>query len=544
MERYIPKRWFEDTISTITNLGNIHIVLLGKNGKVLFQKSPRDFPQFLFDDLCFLLEFDSIKVVTSPYPGYEWSTITVEGEVLGFIFAFFYEEELRLKSKIFVDFLSKILSEKACSESEKRKIYKEYEQKSEEIDLIHNVVFSISGTFNKDRICRIILDQATRLIKVEKASILLLDENKEKLYVASAKGLPKEVIGTRVSIGEGISGVVFKTKKPMLVQDVTNLKKGKSFSKGRIYETKSFVSIPIVVKLPKKDEMVLGVMNLTDKVSGDIFTYDDLRLLMTLSRFAGLSIYNAFALEELREKERLEREFEIARAIQKTLFPKQKPLIKDVDIYGVCLPAYGVGGDYYDFFSTSPDTLDVIIADVSGHGIGSSLVMVMLKTLVRNLSKYKKDIDHIVAEINRFLYHEFGRDDLFITLFYGRIYPNKGKIRYVRAGHNPPILIREQKELFLSKGNTILGLAEDTIFNEYESPFAKGDLLLLYTDGLVDVGVDEKDRLKDMVEFLKLLKKDGVCARDVVERILEAYGQSMKEGSQKDDIAVICVKKL
>ncbi len=541
---YLPKKWLEDTISGFALLNNVHIVLLNNEGKVLFQKPPKGVNGFSFDDVCFSVEDgEAVKVITNPYPHYEWSTIVVRGEVVGFVFAFFSSDENRLKSKVFVEFVSNILSDKIFSELQRKELLSEYKQKSEEVELIHNIVDSVSGIFNKDEICRIILDQATEFIKVERASIMLLDKDGKHLYVAAAKGLPKEAIGSKVAIGEGVSGVVFKTKKPMIVQDVVDLKPKGLASGRKIYKTRSFASIPVIIKPPHGEEVVLGVINLTDKISGEIFTSEDLRLLITLSHFAGLSIYNASLVEKLREKERLDKELEIARVIQKSLFPQERPSIEGVDIYGTCFPAYEVGGDYYDFFSTSTDTLDFIIADVSGHGVASSLIMVMLRTLVRSLSQQERSIKEVVSKINEFLYEELEKSGLFITLFYGRFDIKNARIKYVRAGHNPPILIKKEKHFFLKDGDIILGMFKDVDFKEYEVGFEKGDVLILYTDGLVDVGIGEEDHLKKIVDAVKL-NMEGSTAKEIVEKIIKMCSPRLRKEYQRDDITVVGMKRL
>ena len=544
---FLPRKWLEDVLSGLSAIHNVHIVLLSSQGRVIYQKPPKGLNGFSFDDVCFKVEDgERISVVTNPYPFYEWSTIVIRGDVVGFVFSFFYSDENRLKAKLLVDLMGSLISDKIFSEFQRKEVERALSDKEQEVELIHNIVDAVSGIFDEKEICSIILEKATEFIKVDRASIMLLDEEKNELYVVAGKGLPKDAIGSRRSVGDGISGTVFKTKKPMLVQDVVELKaKGLTGGK-RLYKTKSFVSIPIIVKPPKGGEKVLGVINLTDKLSGEIFTSDDLRLLVTLSHFAGLSIYNALLVKKLREKERLEKELEIARVIQQSLFPDETPRFEGLDVYGVCYPAYEVGGDYYDFFPTSKDTFDFVIADVSGHGVGSSLVMVMLRTLVRSLSGKDMEVSEIVSAINQALFKELDRSGLFITLFYGRFDRKTSSIKYVRAGHNPPILVRGGSGTeFLKEGDIILGMFENVNFREFETRFESNDLLILYTDGLVDTGIEGEGSVERLVDVVKGISQNGVGVRTVVEELIARFcSRDLRKEYLKDDVTVVGLKRV
>ena len=544
---FLPRKWLEDVLSGLSAIHNVHIVLLSSQGRVVYQKPPKGLNGFSFDDVCFKVENgEKISVVTNPYPFYEWSTIVVRGDVVGFVFSFFHGDENRLKAKLLVDLMGSLISDKIFSEYQRKEVERALLDKEEEVKLIHNIVDAVSGIFDEKEICSIILEKATEFIKVERASIMLLDEERNELYVVAGKGLPKDAIGSRRSVGDGISGTVFKTKKPMLVQDVVELK-AKGLTGGRrLYKTKSFASIPIIVKPPKGGEKVLGVINLTDKTSGEIFTSDDLRLLVTLSHFAGLSIYNALLVRKLREKERLDKELEIARVIQQSLFPDETPKFEGLDVYGVCYPAYEVGGDYYDFFPTSQDTFDFVIADVSGHGVGSSLVMVMLRTLVRSFSGRGMGVGRIVSSINQTLFKELDRSGLFITLFYGRFDRRTSSIKYVRAGHNPPILVRGGSGTeFLKEGDIILGMFGNVNFREFETRFEPNDFLVLYTDGLVDTGIDGEGSIDRLVDVVKRVSKNGAGARIVVEELISRFcSRDPRREHLKDDVTVVGLRRV
>lgn len=195
---------------------------------------------------------------------------------------------------------------------------------------------------------------------------------------------------------------------------------------------------------------------------------------------------------ERRRAEEQRRELDIARQIQLSLLPKESLILPEAQVFGACIPASHVGGDYFDYFRVR-DFLDIVIADVAGHSIGSALIMAEARSLLKvearrpNNSK-EHGPGETLAVLNELLYEDLDGADSFISLFYLRYHPQNRQLRYTSAGHNPPLLLRANAPACepLDADGLILGVQREVEFEEVALSLVPGDRLLLYTDGIVE----------------------------------------------------------
>jgi len=211
-------------------------------------------------------------------------------------------------------------------------------------------------------------------------------------------------------------------------------------------------------------------------------------------------------LVEVKEKERMERELAIAQELQNTFFPKSLPDIQGVNLWGKCLPARKVSGDYYDFIHHEDGTVDFYIGDISGKGISAALLMASTQTFLRlESAKHPRLAVHeIVANYNNYLLN-YSAHGKFSTLFFGRLDKKRNTLAYCNAGHNPPFLFRQGQVLRLETGGMITGIIEDTPYESETVLLQPKDLLMAYTDGFTEVFNQEQeefgdDRLRDLVD--------------------------------------------
>jgi PAS domain S-box-containing protein len=181
-------------------------------------------------------------------------------------------------------------------------------------------------------------------------------------------------------------------------------------------------------------------------------------------------------------------EIKIAQRIQTSLLPSKPIKTGQFEITGLCLPADQVGGDYFDYFFRSDDCLDMIIADVSGHSIGSALFMVEARSAIRTQAKNQVTPSIMLDMLNNFLFEDLNQSDYFITLFYLQYDYVKKTLRFANAGHPPPLLLSpfQATPRQLDADGLILGIRKNVVFEEREIALNKGDLLLIYTDGLTE----------------------------------------------------------
>jgi sigma-B regulation protein RsbU (phosphoserine phosphatase) len=253
----------------------------------------------------------------------------------------------------------------------------------------------------------------------------------------------------------------------------------------------------------------------------------------------------------LRRMEEERYEMEIARQVQLSFLPSAPLQMDGVQVAGFCLPAVHVGGDYFDFFSAE-DTVDIVIADVSGHSVGAAMIMAEARSTLKMETHWmlsrKIGLANGPAEtlrvLNELLYEDLNQADSFISMFYIKYDVDTHEVRYANAGHNRPLLLRQggRECLELDAEGLILGVKQRVNFEERKFSLYEGDTLLLYTDGIIDAQNEAGDffgthRLHDI--FVAHSQSPPQEIINVVVQELESFCQSE---SFTDDISLVVLK--
>jgi sigma-B regulation protein RsbU (phosphoserine phosphatase) len=303
--------------------------------------------------------------------------------------------------------------------------------------------------------------------------------------------------------------------------------------------------LPLAVR-----EKLLGFISLGPKRSEEPYTSSDVRLLKSVAVQTGLALENANLMseiaDEVAQRERLNREVEIAREVQERLFPQKLPVIAGLDYAGYCRPALGVGGDYYDFLALPQGHLGVAIGDVSGKGIAAALMMASLQASLRGEATRAPDnLAVAVANINRLVY-EASSANRYATFFYGQYDPASRKFDYVNAGHNPPLLFHCADGGWtvsrLDVGGTVVGLLESYAYQQGCVSLAAGDVLVAYTDGISEAmnTADEEWGEDRMMESVK--RCSGLPAQEVLQRVFTASDTFVAGAKQHDDMTLVILR--
>nr|BAL55373.1 signal transduction protein [uncultured Gammaproteobacteria bacterium] len=252
---------------------------------------------------------------------------------------------------------------------------------------------------------------------------------------------------------------------------------------------------------------------------------------------------------ELRRVEEQRHELEIAKQIQLSLLPRAPLRAEGIWVAGFCLPAFHVGGDYFDYFSTQ-DTVDIVIADVSGHSVGAAMIMAETRSTLkmethRRLKEKMGSTDkaaETLAVLNDLLFEDLNRADLFITMFYAQYHPTTRQLTYANAGHNCPMLLHQGKSLELDTEGLVLGVKKGVTFEQKRLVLERGDVLLLYTDGVTEAQNQAGEffgtsRLWEV--FTAHAQESPQSIIDAILCQLEAFCQSK---SFHDDISLVVLK--
>ena len=238
-------------------------------------------------------------------------------------------------------------------------------------------------------------------------------------------------------------------------------------------------------------------------------------------------------------------EIKIAQQIQASLCPSAPINSDHFQVTGYCLPADKVGGDYFDYFFRNEDHLDMVIADVSGHSIGPALFMVETRSAIRTQAKRLGTPSETLTILNDFMFEDLDNADYFITLFYLQYDITTRQLSFANAGHPPPLLFSpfQSKCRQLDAEGMILGVRKNVIFEEKTTPISKGDLILLYTDGLTEAENPAGDffgveRLSDI--FIQYAHHSP---EKIIDTLLKHLKQFCQSESFKDDITLMIFKR-
>ncbi len=356
------------------------------------------------------------------------------------------------------------------------------ERMLKEMGTLHEITHALESTANLDSLLEYIMKKSQAIMQAQAASLMLVVEGTNELEFKIALG-PKAtgVKPFRLPIGKGISGWVAQTGEAVLIADAySDPRFDPSFDKRSGFMTKSMLVVPMIHK-----SKTIGVMSVLNRFDGLPFNESDKMLFTIFASQAALVIENARLLYAAIEKERLDKELQVAAEIQRMLIPQQMPALPFLDIAAAYLPCKEVGGDFYDIMQLDENRFIFIIADVSGKGIPGAMVVSNMQATLRGLLQYSTDLLSVVKRLNETIIRTTisGR---FITFFIGLYDHRQSTITFVNAGHNPPLIIDDRGNIKeLSTGGIFIGFTPW----EYQSEtvaFNQGYTFVMYTDGLVE----------------------------------------------------------
>ncbi len=252
-------------------------------------------------------------------------------------------------------------------------------------------------------------------------------------------------------------------------------------------------------------------------------------------------------LKRWRERERLHRELEIARTVQLKFLPQSKPDVKWLDVASICIPAYEIGGDYYDFVQLDDSRFGVIVGDVSGKGVSAAFYMTLMKGIFKSQTRHVQSPCEVLKQIND-LFYENTQRGVFISMIYGVFDKAKGTFTFSRAGHNPLISFYQKKNQAeqLSPYGIAIGLDKGPIFKntleESEVKIEPGDIFVFYTDGYSEAMNKNHSECGEerIVEIVN--RNSNSAAQTVLDKIQIEVDKFTGDSLQHDDMTMVVVR--
>ena len=335
-----------------------------------------------------------------------------------------------------------------------------------------------------------------------------------------------------------------------LVRIVNNsdntIKKQITFPKGLKAEDILMNSYKIEYSFDFNEKHYLFVLSEKETRKGvSSFSELDELLLQAISRQVQASIENEYLLSQSLEKERIEKELNLAAAIQQRIIPKELPEIEGYKVAGINIPSKEVGGDYYDCIELGNGKFALIIADVAGKGISAALLVNTLNAALYSYLEFNLPLIELADKLNKLIFKS-SPEDKYITFFIAVLDKESGKLDIVNAGHNPALLLRKNGTLEqIEAGGIGLGMLDFGIpYTGKNLTIQSGDKLFLYTDGIPEaMDLNEKEYSDErMIEFFKKYSDDEPA--EFIRNIVDDLKKFVGGAQQSDDITSLFIKKM
>jgi len=527
--------------------GGPKFFIFDKKGEELFSTGdgPKEFDLKIRIDQNGNLETNKIP------EGWEFIVYPLEvyGKRTGFVGSIVPKEEIK-EWKDVLEEVHKLESDRRLKEYEVDDLTEAIVRHHEEINVLIDMPKILHLGLEPAEFWPKALDKVAKAVRAKRAIVVLSEHGgnsykviciweRGKAYTEEndTKDEPAKWVGYE---GEGgLTGEAIKEAK-IITRENLNEEKAQlaPFEMG----ASTIMVIPLIPKVSDpRGEKVLGAIVLIDKYPDEgpnqkPFRSEDRKLASLICSQIATLLGNQLLAG-------FRKEVQIAGNIQQSLLPQKAPKIKGFDLAGKCEPAHFVGGDYFDFLKIQENTWGVVIADVSGHNLASALMMPMTRAALQWVGKREKEASKIVAEAASLLHGNLTAAELFLTLFLVVVKEGEPKVSTANAGHNPPLLYRPNKDKveWLEVDGPLIGLLPNPEHSLKEVELEKGDILVLYTDGVTEAYSDSGEMFGEERLAQTVKKHQNETAEAICKGIFKAVRSFGDTG--QDDVTVVVIKK-
>jgi sigma-B regulation protein RsbU (phosphoserine phosphatase) len=400
-----------------------------------------------------------------------------------------------------------------------------------EMQSLYDVGLAIGALHELDPMANEIIQRAVMLLDASAGVLFSLE--KEGLRVAASFGMETEYPPKALFALDQV--------QPRAIHEITiATQQGCRLNERAHGGARNYAILPLIVS-----GQVVGALMVCDKQTREgyaPFTEEDEQFLLALATQAAIAIENARLHREAIEKERIEKELEVAAAIQRRILPEAPPVLDAVETVGVNISCRQVGGDYYDYICFDEPKLGLVIADVSGKGTPAALLVSTLQASFRALVE-SHDLAETVTRLNKVIYKASPSYN-YITFFYGILDFETRLFRSINAGHNNPLLYRPRTGEWhtFSGGGFCLGMFDWGTYEVQETQLEPGDLIFLYTDGVTESTNEYGEEFGEERVRALLVETAHLPINEISARLLTAIREFVGAAPQHDDLTYILTR--
>ncbi len=406
-----------------------------------------------------------------------------------------------------------------------------YDRKAKEVSSLQYFSKLITQVLDFNELAETITDIATKVSSADAAWIVIKNNGSTNVIANKNIAYVDADLINQFLLESGVCEKITETKICNLSKFAKKSQLSEKFGSIAVSPLKSYNEVKGYLVAARKND--------------SIFYEEDKIAINTFSDYASVAIENSILVEQSIEKERLEKELDVAREIQRKILPSKNPYYENFSISSVFIPAFEVGGDYYDFFEISKEKVGFIIADVSGKGISAAFIMAEIKGIFESLSQMIESPKEILVQANHILKNTLSKKS-FVSALYGLIDMNEEVICFSRAGHCPAILIRNGEVNLFKPSGIGLGLTNTNHFKEHLEEFKidlkQNDNLIFYTDGITEAKNKELEDFGDE-RFIKILLNNAdQTVEKISNEVIKEVTLFSNDHSQYDDITLVILK--
>lgn len=369
--------------------------------------------------------------------------------------------------------------------------------------------------------------------------VLMIKEGNPVQYIPKVIRINNtSLMNKKINVSQSIVDMAVNKHSSILVSDVQADPRFKAQESVIRFNISSAMCVPLW-----NNKEIIGIIY-SDRISlNKQFNEDDLKLLTLLSNLAAVKIENSRLIDKSIEKEKMEKELDLAAKIQKDFLPKKEPEMEEYEVSGRNIPCYQVGGDYYDYISIDNDRIGIAIGDVSGKGVGASLLMASLRASLHSEVGKDSTIDDMACRLNDFV-NESSDINSFITFFFLELNKQSGDFKYVNAGHNPPLFVNKNAKIYcLECCGLSLGMFPSVSYEWKKGHLDHGDMIVLYTDGITESRNKKNEEFGEegLKDFIKKQRKNKPS--EIMDKLFKHLDEFISDAERMDDMTTVIIKR-
>ena len=420
-------------------------------------------------------------------------------------------------------------------------VYDRAQSRAYEVGALYQMSISINKCDTIEEILNDNISIVCEAFEAHRVSVILKENGVFKFKAGI--GIDENVLKYGVvTVDDNVLSEVLRTGKPVYSINVDRDNRFRP-NKTLRYTRNSFMVAPIMAR----DE-IIGFLSATERNIDKAFNLSNLSLLEMLAQQIGENYMHILLSEESKIKESLTEEINFTEQLQKSVLPKEFPSNGLFDIAAVSIPSKNVGGDFYDYIKISDTKYAIVIADVSGKGLGAGFFMTMTRSILRVYFSEMDDPSKILEATNKHIYKD-SNNGMFVTCFLVVIDTENKTITYSNAGHLTQYLIKKYDISSLNSMHEMhthgkpLGFIENAVYQNKQVSYSKGDTIILFTDGITETFNKSEEEYGE--ERLKaLLKNDYDDSKELVDDIVNETISFRGKTPQFDDITLLVARLL